>query len=71
MVVEHDMGFVETIADPSRCCIRAGTGGRFAFAVQANEQVIGVYLGRWERDVTGLRTESPLRRKSYSARGEL
>lgn len=46
MVVEHDMGFVETIADRVTVLHQGRAGGGVAAEVQANEQVIEVYLGR-------------------------
>lgn len=46
MVVEHDMGFVETIADRVTVLHQGRAGGGSLREVQANEQVIEVYLGR-------------------------
>ncbi|ELY6212882.1 urea ABC transporter ATP-binding protein UrtD [Cronobacter dublinensis] len=47
MVVEHDMGFVETIADKVTVLHQGQVLAEGSLAeVQANEQVIEVYLGR-------------------------
>lgn len=47
MVVEHDMGFVETIADRVTVLHQGQVlAEELAPRVQANEQVIEVYLGR-------------------------
>ncbi|WP_226570286.1 urea ABC transporter ATP-binding protein UrtD [Mangrovibacter yixingensis] len=47
MVVEHDMGFVETIADSVTVLHHGQVLAEGSLAeVQANEQVIDVYLGR-------------------------
>ena len=47
MVVEHDMGFVETIADHVTVLHQGQVLAEGSLAqVQANEQVIDVYLGR-------------------------
>ncbi|HHI1727621.1 TPA: ABC transporter ATP-binding protein, partial [Klebsiella quasipneumoniae] len=47
MVVEHDMGFVETIADRVTVLHQGQVLAEGSLReVQANEQVIEVYLGR-------------------------
>ena len=47
MVVEHDMGFVETIADHVTVLHQGSVLAEGSLReVQANEQVIDVYLGR-------------------------
>ena len=47
MVVEHDMGFVETIADRVTVLHQGRVLAQGSLReVQANEQVIEVYLGR-------------------------
>ena len=47
MVVEHDMGFVETIADHVTVLHQGRVLAEGSLReVQANEQVIDVYLGR-------------------------
>jgi urea transport system ATP-binding protein len=46
VVVEHDMAFVRASIATSRCCTRARRWPRGRSTVQANPQVMEVYLGR-------------------------